>query len=179
VFRFFLSESVISGAIIDLGGVLVLVDGLHGHEPLAGIGQCDRNRTSVEVKDRRRIERVAIEPDDGLLVNGRWFPRAEKKKFEKTDVVLLVSARITPITFSLALQKRQREVEELDTEWLYAPPEDAGSGSGQQRIASRRGIRSRSGGREVGKGPQCADRKHGAGLPAEVGGRNRGGCPAS
>ena len=58
-------------AVDDVGCVLVLVDDLHRHEAFARIGQGDRHRPRVEIEDRRGIERVAIEPDDGLVVDRR------------------------------------------------------------------------------------------------------------
>ena len=67
-------EGVGSGAVIDLGRVLVLVDDLHRHEALAGVGQGYRHRAGVEVEDRSRIERIAIHPDDGLFVDRRRLP---------------------------------------------------------------------------------------------------------
>ena len=53
--------------------VLILIDDLHRHEPLARIGQRDRHRPGVEVEHHRRIERVAVHPDDGLVVDRRQF----------------------------------------------------------------------------------------------------------
>jgi hypothetical protein len=54
------------GAIVDLGRVLVFVDHLHRQEALARIGQGDRHRTGIEVEHRRRIERIAVHPDNRL-----------------------------------------------------------------------------------------------------------------
>jgi hypothetical protein len=58
---------------VDLGRVLVFVDYLHRQEALAGIGQGDGHRPRIEVEHRRRIERVAVHPDDGLLGDRRRF----------------------------------------------------------------------------------------------------------
>ena len=69
-----LGEGVASGAVIDLGSILVLVNDLHRHEPLAGVGQGHLHRARPEVEDRRRTKRIAIGADGGLLVDGRWFP---------------------------------------------------------------------------------------------------------
>ena len=35
------------------------------------IGQRDRHRPGIEIEHRRGIERVAVEPDDGLIVDRR------------------------------------------------------------------------------------------------------------
>ena len=70
---------------MDLGGVLVFVDHLHRQETLARIGQGDRHRTRVEIEHRRRIERVAVHPDDGLLGDRRRF--AAMHEFAETPVL--------------------------------------------------------------------------------------------
>ena len=51
---------------MNLGGVLVFVDHLHRQEALARIGQGDGHRTRIEIEHGRRIERIAVHPDDRL-----------------------------------------------------------------------------------------------------------------
>ena len=55
-----LCQGVPARAIKDRRGVLVLIDYLHHHETLAGIGQRHRHRTGVEVEHRERIQRVTV-----------------------------------------------------------------------------------------------------------------------
>jgi hypothetical protein len=50
-------------AVKDRRSVLVLIDYLHHHETLAGIGQRDRHRTGVEVEHRERIQGVTVGAD--------------------------------------------------------------------------------------------------------------------
>ena len=57
---------------------MVLVDHLHRHEALARVGQGDRHRPGVEIEHRRRIERVAIQADDRLLVDRRRLAAVEE-----------------------------------------------------------------------------------------------------
>src|SRR5260370_8207704 len=64
-----LGQGVAARAVIDRRGVLVLIDYLHRHEALAGVGQHDCHRTGVEVEYRRRIQRVAVAPYNALFVN--------------------------------------------------------------------------------------------------------------
>ncbi len=63
-----------SRAVIDLGSVLVLVNDLHRHEPLAGVGQGHLTGPAPRSKTAAELERIAIGADDGLLVDGRRFP---------------------------------------------------------------------------------------------------------
>jgi hypothetical protein len=49
---------------------VILVDHLKRHEAIAGVGHGNGDRPGVEVKHRERIERVTVEPDDGLMVDG-------------------------------------------------------------------------------------------------------------
>jgi hypothetical protein len=53
--------------------VFVLVDHLHRHEARAGIRQGDRHRRRVEIEDRCGVERVAVLPNDGLRIDGRYI----------------------------------------------------------------------------------------------------------
>jgi hypothetical protein len=46
---------------------LILIDDLHPHEPLAGVRQCNRHRSGIEVDNRKRIQRVAVGPNNALL----------------------------------------------------------------------------------------------------------------
>ena len=55
-----LSQGVPARPIKDRRSVLVLIDYLHHHETLAGIGQGDRHRTGVKVEHRERIQRVTV-----------------------------------------------------------------------------------------------------------------------
>ena len=70
---------------MDFGSVLVLIDHLHREKALAGIGQGDRHGTRVEIKHRRRIERVAVHSDDGLLGDRRRF--ASMHEFPEAPVL--------------------------------------------------------------------------------------------
>ena len=63
-----------AGAVDDLGRVLVFVDHLHRQEALAGVRKHDGDRTGVEIEHRRRIERIAVHPDDGLPGERRRLP---------------------------------------------------------------------------------------------------------
>jgi hypothetical protein len=40
----------------------------------AGVGQCDRDRTGVEVEHASGIQRVAVHAHDRLLIDGRQRP---------------------------------------------------------------------------------------------------------
>jgi hypothetical protein len=57
---------------------VILVDHLKRHEAITGVGHGDRRRPGIEVKNRERIERVTIEPDDGLMVDGRRLTMVPK-----------------------------------------------------------------------------------------------------
>jgi len=50
---------------------MILADGHQRHEALARVGHLDRYRSGIEVEHRCRIERIAVEPDDGLVVDRR------------------------------------------------------------------------------------------------------------
>ena len=60
-------------AVDDFRHVVVFIDHLHRHEALAGVRQRDRDRPGVEIEDGRRIQRVAVEADHGLIVDPRRF----------------------------------------------------------------------------------------------------------
>ncbi len=66
-----LRQGITALAVDDHRHVVVLADDLHRHETLARIGQRDRHRTSFEVEYRRRIKRIAVQPDNGLVVDPR------------------------------------------------------------------------------------------------------------
>ena len=66
-----LVERVAARAVDDRRRVVVLVDHLHRHEALARIGQRDRHRPGIEIEHGRRIQRVAVQADDRLLVDRR------------------------------------------------------------------------------------------------------------
>jgi hypothetical protein len=66
-----LGEGMTARAVIDRWGVLVLIDYLHRHESLAGIGQRNCHRTGVEVEHRSGIQRVAVRRS---LSGGRLGP---------------------------------------------------------------------------------------------------------
>jgi hypothetical protein len=72
---------VTARAVIDRRGILVLIDWLHRHEALAGVGQHDCHRTGVEVEHRTRIQRVAVRPYNTLLVERHRL--AERQEFAK------------------------------------------------------------------------------------------------
>ena len=69
-----LAQRMDAGAVDDLGRVLVFVDHLHRQEALAGVRKRDGDRTGVEIEHRRRIERIAVHPDDGLPGERRRLP---------------------------------------------------------------------------------------------------------
>nr|WP_240517353.1 hypothetical protein [Paracoccus salipaludis] len=48
---------------------MIAGDDDHRPEPAFGLGQDDGHGTGVKVHDRRRVEGVAIGPDDGLRVD--------------------------------------------------------------------------------------------------------------
>ena len=57
---------------------MILVDHLHRHEALAGVGHRDRHRPGIEVEYGGRVERVAVEADDGLVVDRRRLAAMEE-----------------------------------------------------------------------------------------------------
>jgi hypothetical protein len=57
---------------------VVLVDHLQRHEPVAGVGQCHRDPSGVEVGHGGRIESVAVGPDDELMIDWRQFAKEEE-----------------------------------------------------------------------------------------------------
>src|SRR5258705_5593198 len=61
------SQGVSAHAVIGSRGVLILIDDLHPHEALACVWQCNRHRSGIEVDNRKRIQRVAVGPDNALL----------------------------------------------------------------------------------------------------------------
>src|SRR6202167_6664138 len=63
-------EPTRTGSVIDPGHVVILVDDLKRHEAIAGIGHGDRDRPSVEVKNRERINWIAIKRSKRLMVIG-------------------------------------------------------------------------------------------------------------
>src|SRR5258708_23386599 len=65
------SQGVSARAVIGSRGVLILIDDLHPHEALAGVWQCNRHRCCIEVDTRERIQRVAVGPDNALLMGRR------------------------------------------------------------------------------------------------------------
>src|SRR5262249_18591571 len=64
-------QCVTARAVIDWLRVLVFVDYLHRHEMLAGIGQRNRHRTTIEVEKREGIQGVAVGPDNASPTNRR------------------------------------------------------------------------------------------------------------
>src|SRR6267143_943682 len=60
-------QGVSARAVKGSRGVLLLIDDLHAHEALAGVWQCNRHRSGIEVDDCERIQRVTVGPDDALL----------------------------------------------------------------------------------------------------------------
>ena len=54
---------------VDGRRVVVLADGHQRHEARAGIRQRDRHRSGIEIENRRRIERIAVEPDHRLVID--------------------------------------------------------------------------------------------------------------
>jgi len=64
-------SGMVAGTVIDRSGVLVLIGDLHHHEMLAGVGQHDYHRTGIEIENRKRIERVAVGPNDQPPVDRR------------------------------------------------------------------------------------------------------------
>ena len=79
-----LRERVAARAIGHRGYIVVLVEGHQGHEPCACIRHCDRHRCSIEIEHCRRIEGVAVEANDGLVVDCSWL--ATMEKFSKGSV---------------------------------------------------------------------------------------------
>ena len=57
----------------DIRGVVVLVDDLHRHVPLARVRERDGDRRGVEVEHAERVEGVAVQADHRLVVDGREF----------------------------------------------------------------------------------------------------------
>ena len=64
-----LAVGVTARAVDDLRHVFVLVEYLHRHEALAGVGQRDRDGPGVEIEHRGRVERVAVHADDVLVLD--------------------------------------------------------------------------------------------------------------
>ena len=64
-----LCEGTGSCAIENQWCILVLIDHHHGHEPVARIRHCGRYRSGIDIEYRRRVERVAVGADYGLLVD--------------------------------------------------------------------------------------------------------------
>ena len=52
---------------------MVFIDGEQRHEALVCLRQSNRHWPGVEVEDCRRVERVAVEAYDCLVVDCRWF----------------------------------------------------------------------------------------------------------
>jgi hypothetical protein len=48
---------------------VILVDHLHGHKPLAGVGERDGDPPGVEVEHAERIQGVPVQPDHRLAVD--------------------------------------------------------------------------------------------------------------
>ena len=71
-------EGVFALVVDDRVRVVVLVDHLHRHEPVAGVGQCHSDRSRIEVEHGGRIESVAVGPDDELMVDGGQFAKDEE-----------------------------------------------------------------------------------------------------
>jgi hypothetical protein len=69
-----LRQGVTALAIDNHRSVLVLIDELHRHEPLAGVGQSNRDSACIEVENGAGVEGVAIHADDLLLID--WRRRA-------------------------------------------------------------------------------------------------------
>ncbi len=48
--------------------ILVFVEHLQRHETLPGVRKNDGHRSGIEIEDSGGIERITIQPDDGLVV---------------------------------------------------------------------------------------------------------------
>ena len=46
---------------------MILIDDLHAHKAVTGVGQRNRRRPGIEVDNRKRIQRVAVGTDNALL----------------------------------------------------------------------------------------------------------------
>ena len=64
---------------------MILIDDLHPHVALAGVGQRDRHRPGIEVDNRERIQRVAIGSRNALLSGRRKL--AAMPEFAETAVL--------------------------------------------------------------------------------------------
>ena len=53
----------------DKRHIMIFVDDLQRHEVLAGVGKCDRQRPGCEIEHAKRIKRVAVEPNDRLVLD--------------------------------------------------------------------------------------------------------------
>jgi hypothetical protein len=92
--------------------VLVLVDNLHRHEAIARIGQSYRHGSGVEVENSRRIERVAVLPDNVLMVD-RWNLALMSSSLRATaEKYLSDSARMKLSTVT-------GTVPTLDCDWVF------------------------------------------------------------
>src|SRR4029077_127205 len=78
-------QSVATRAVIDARGVLILIDDLHPHETLGAIGQRNRHRSSIEVKNRKRVQRCAAGTNNTLLDGSRKL--AAMAEFSETAVL--------------------------------------------------------------------------------------------
>ena len=58
-----------TGAVVNRRNVVILVDDLQRHEALTRIRHRDGDRPGVEIKNAQRIKRVAVQTDDGLIVD--------------------------------------------------------------------------------------------------------------
>ncbi len=58
---------------------MVLIDDLQRHEPAARIRQRDGDRPGIEVEDGRRVQRVAVDPDDDLVIDGAQLAEVEER----------------------------------------------------------------------------------------------------
>ena len=71
-------QRVTALAVDDFRNVVVFTNDLHRHEALAGVRQRDRDGSGIEIEDRRRIQRVAVEANHGLIVDLRRFAAVQK-----------------------------------------------------------------------------------------------------
>lgn len=53
---------------------MILIDRLQRQETLARVRQRHRHRPGIKIEDRRRVQRVAIEPDDRLAIDAGQLP---------------------------------------------------------------------------------------------------------
>src|ERR1700739_3120537 len=78
-------QGVSARPVIGGRGVLILIDDLHSHVALAGLGQHVPNWPSIEVDNRERIQRVAIGARNALLSG--WRKLAAMAEFTETAVL--------------------------------------------------------------------------------------------